>query len=456
MDSSGVSQGEKRFRVGAFLMAIGIMTFSLFLSGRVPPQLMAALGILGFLALAASASAYPRQIPWKTVFWGIGLQLGFAILVLRVPAGYFVFEWLTKLASAFLDYGKVGTKFVFGYLAEEEATKKAFGAGVPFFVSVLPTIIFVSSFFTILYHLGVLQAIVRSMAWGMAKLLGTSGAETLSATANIFMGQTEAPLVIKPYIEKMTLSEMLAMMAGGMATVSAALLVIYIGMYQNIGADPIGILCTSVMAAPCSLYLTKMVLPETEIPRTRAGQVISPPSTHANVIDAASGGASDGLMLMLNVGAMLIAFLGLIALCDGLLDQARLGLVQLGMSFDGPWTLGGILSWLMRPVALLLGVIPEDSPRVGELLGAKLVANEFVAFLMLQGEAFATLDPRSKTLVAFALTGFANLSSIGIQIGGIGALAPSRRSDLARLAPRALLVGFLATLINASMAGILL
>jgi CNT family concentrative nucleoside transporter len=456
MKHSEDSKGQTRFRIAAFLVAIATITISVFLSGRIPPQFMAALGVIGFLAVAASASANPRLIPWKTVFWGITIQMGFAVLVLRIPAGYYTFEWLTNMASAFLDYGKVGTKFVFGSLADDEATKKAFGSGVPFFISVLPTIIFVSSFFTILYHLGILQAIVRTMAWGMEKLLGTSGAETLSAAANIFMGQTEAPLVIKPYIEKMTMSELLAMMAGGMATVSAALLVIYIGMYQNIGADPIGILCTSVMAAPCSLYLTKMVLPETEVPQTRAGKVISPPSTHANVIDAASGGASDGLMLMLNVGAMLIAFLGLIALCDGLFDQARLGLIRLGISFEGPWNLGGMMSWVMRPVALLMGVIPEDSPRVGELLGAKLVANEFVAFLMLQGEGFATLDPRSKTLVAFALTGFANLSSIGIQIGGIGALAPSRRSDLARLAPRALLVGFLATLINAAMAGILL
>lgn len=456
MNPSGVPNRQMGFRVTAFIIALAIILLSVPLSGRVAPQILAGMGVVGFLAMAASASANPSLIPWKTVFWGIVIQLGFAILVLRVPAGYYAFEWLTNLASAFLDYGKVGTKFVFGSLADDQATKKAFGSGVPFFVSVLPTIIFVSSFFTILYHLGVLQAVVRAMAWGMAKLMGTSGAETLSAAANIFMGQTEAPLVIKPYIEKMTMSELLAMMAGGMATVSAALLVIYIGMYQNIGADPIGILCTSVMAAPCSLYLTKMVLPETEIPQTRAGNVVSPPSTHANVIDAASGGASDGLMLMLNVGAMLIAFLGLIALCDGLLDQIRVGLIQLGLSFEGPWTLGGILSWIMRPIALLMGVIPEDSPRVGELLGAKLVANEFVAFLMLQGESFATLDPRSKTLVAFALTGFANLSSIGIQIGGIGALAPSRRSDLARLAPRALLVGFLATLINAAMAGILL
>ena len=456
MNSSGVPNRQMGFRVTAFIIALAIILLSVPLSGRVAPQILAGLGVVGFLAMAASASANPSLIPWKTVFWGIVIQLGFAILVLRIPAGYYAFEWLTNLASTFLDYGKVGTKFVFGSLADEQATKKAFGSGVPFFVSVLPTIIFVSSFFTILYHLGVLQAVVRAMAWGMAKLMGTSGAETLSAAANIFMGQTEAPLVIKPYIEKMSMSELLAMMAGGMATVSAALLVIYIGMYQNIGADPIGILCTSVMAAPCSLYLTKMVLPETEIPQTRAGNVVSPPSTHANVIDAASGGASDGLMLMLNVGAMLIAFLGLIALCDGLLDQIRVGLIQLGLSFEGPWTLGGILSWIMRPIALLMGVIPEDSPRVGELLGAKLVANEFVAFLMLQGESFATLDPRSKTLVAFALTGFANLSSIGIQIGGIGALAPSRRSDLARLAPRALLVGFLATLINAAMAGILL
>ena len=456
MNPSGVPNRQMGFRVTAFIIALAIILLSVPLSGRVAPQILAGMGVVGFLAMAASASANPSLIPWKTVFWGIVIQLGFAILVLRIPAGYYAFEWLTNLASAFLDYGKVGTKFVFGSLADDQATKKAFGSGVPFFVSVLPTIIFVSSFFTILYHLGVLQAVVRAMAWGMAKLMGTSGAETLSAAANIFMGQTEAPLVIKPYIEKMTMSELLAMMAGGMATVSAALLVIYIGMYQNIGADPIGILCTSVMAAPCSLYLTKMVLPETEIPQTRAGNVVSPPSTHANVIDAASGGASDGLMLMLNVGAMLIAFLGLIALCDGLLDQIRVGLIQLGLSFERSWTLGGILSWIMRPIALLMGVIPEDSPRVGELLGAKLVANEFVAFLMLQGESFATLDTRSKTLVAFALTGFANLSSIGIQIGGIGALAPSRRSDLARLAPRALLVGFLATLINAAMAGILL
>lgn len=456
MNSSGVPNRQLGFRVTAFIIALAIILLSVPLSGRVAPQILAGMGVVGFLALATSASANPSLIPWKSIFWGIVIQLGFAILVLRVPAGYYAFEWLTNLASAFLDYGKVGTKFVFGFLADEEATKKAFGLGVPFFVSVLPTIIFVSSFFTILYHLGVLQAIVRMMAWGMARLLGTSGAETLSAAANIFMGQTEAPLVIKPYIEKMTRSEMLAMMAGGMATVSAALLVVYIGMYKNIGADPIGILCTSIMAAPCSLYLSKMVLPETEIPQTRAGRVVSPPSPHANVIDAASGGASDGLMLMLNVGAMLIAFLGLIALCDGLLDQIRVGLIQLGLSFEGPWTLGGFLSWFMRPVALLLGVTPGDSPRVGELLGAKLVANEFVAFMMLQGESFSTLDPRSKTLAAFALTGFANLASIGIQIGGIGALAPSRRPDLARLAPRALLVGFLATLINAAMAGILI
>lgn len=445
-----------RFRCLAFLIVLVAVVLSLSLQGMVPPQILAALGVFGFLALAALASSDPNGIPWRMVRNGLCLQFGLAVFVLKVPFGYYAFEWATNLASAFLDYGMVGTRFVFGPLADNDLTKKAFSTGAPFFVAVLPTIIFVSSFFTILYHLGVLQALVRGLAWFMQKILGTSGAESLSGAANIFMGQTEAPLVIKPYIEKMTMSELLAMMSGGMATVSAALLVIYIGMYKEIGADPIGILCTSVMAAPCALYLTKIILPESEVPQTRAGQVISPPSPHANVIDAASGGASDGLMLMLNVGAMLIAFLGLLALCDGLLDQIRIGLTHLGASFPGPWNLGSLFAWFMKPVALLLGIVPKDAGLVGQLLGTKLVANEFVAFTMLSGADFAGLDPRSKIVTAFALTGFANLSSIGIQIGGIGALAPSRRSDLARLAPRALLVGFLATLINAAMAGILL
>ncbi len=436
-----------------FLMALVV---SVLFQGIVPPQILAALGVFAMLALAAWASSDPNAIPWRMVLNGLCLQFGLAVFVLKVPFGYHVFDWATNLASAFLDYGMVGTRFVFGPLAESDLTKKAFGTAAPFFVAVLPTIIFVSSFFTILYHLGILQGIVRGMAWSMQKILGTSGAESLSGAANIFMGQTEAPLVIKPYLEKMTMSELLAIMSGGMATVSAALIVIYIGMYKEIGADPIGILCTSVMAAPCALFLTKIILPESEVPQTRAGQVISPPSNYANVIDAASGGATDGLMLMLNVGAMLIAFLGLLALCDGLLDQIRIGLSHLGASFPGPWNLGALFAWLMKPVALLLGIIPQDAGLVGQLLGTKLVANEFVAFTMLGGGEFAGLDSRSKILAAFALTGFANLSSIGIQIGGIGALAPSRRSDLARLAPRALLVGFLTTLINAAMAGILL
>ncbi len=445
-----------RFRCLVGFIVLVAVVLSLSLQGMVPPQILAALGVLAFVALAALASSDPGAIPWRMVLNGLCLQFGLAIFVLKVPFGYQAFAWATNLASAFLDYGMVGTRFVFGPLADNELTQKAFGTGAPFFVAVLPTIIFVSSFFTVLYHLGMLQGIVRGLAWFMQKILGTSGAETLSGTANIFMGQTEAPLVIKPYIEKMTMSELLAIMSGGMATVSAALIVIYIGMYRNIGADPIGILCTSVMAAPCALFLTKIILPESEVPQTRAGQVISPPSTHANVIDAASGGATDGLMLMLNVGAMLIAFLGLLALCDGLLEQIRLSFTYLGASFPGPWNLGSLFAWVMKPVALLLGIVPQDASLVGQLLGTKLVANEFVAFTLLGGNDFAGLDPRSKILAAFALTGFANLSSIGIQIGGIGALAPSRRSDLARLAPRALLVGFLATLINAAMAGILL
>jgi CNT family concentrative nucleoside transporter len=317
-----------------------------------------------------------------------------------------------------------------------------------FAFTALPTIIFVSSFFTVLYHFGILQLVVKVFAIGMRFLMGTSGAETLSAVANVFMGQTEAPLIVKPYVEKMTESELLALMVGGMATISGGVMAVYIQM----GADPIGILATSVMAAPCGLYLSKLLLPEMGKPVTLGtGGEEEGKSPHRNVIDAASAGASDGLSLALNIAAMLIAFLALLAMID-----AAVQWLSLRLGFETAVGLRQIFGGLFGPVAYLMGVERADLWAVGDLLGTKLVANEFVAYVKLTGEYKDVVSERSLKLATFALTGFANFASIGIQLGGIGAMAPSRRADLARLGGVALFAGFLATLMNAALAAVLL
>jgi CNT family concentrative nucleoside transporter len=283
------------------------------------------------------------------------------------------------------------------------------------------------------------------MARIMAFLMRTSGAETLSVTANVFMGQTEAPLMVKPYVEKMTQSELLALMTGGMAHISGALMAVYIGF----GADPVAILATSVMASPCSLYMAKILMPEMGQPETQGTIKPTKLEGHTNVIDAAASGASDGMRLALNIAAMLIAFIAFIALADYLLSFCKFERYPNGL------TLSMIFGWVFEPVAYLLGIRPEDAPKVADLLGTKIVLNEFVAYLKFKGDA-PTMDVRTRILSTYALTGFANIASIGIQIGGIGAMAPSRRADLARLGPRALLTGFLVTLVNAAIAGVLL
>ncbi len=275
----------------------------------------------------------------------------------------------------------------------------------------------------------------------MQSAMRTSGAETLSAAANVFMGQTEAPIIVKPYVPAMTQSELLAMMVGGMATISGGVMAVYI----SLGADPVAILTTSVMAAPCGLYLSKILYPEVEEPATRGDVKIAVEQTHTNVIDAASAGASDGTMLAINVAAMLIAFMAFIAMIDYLLALANPSL-----------SLSRIFGWLFSPVAVLMGVPSNEVGMIGDLLGTKLVANEFVAYVKLTGEYRDALSPRSYTLATYALTGFANFASIGIQLGGIGGMAPSRRGDLARLGSRALLAGFIATLINAAIASALI
>jgi CNT family concentrative nucleoside transporter len=297
----------------------------------------------------------------------------------------------------------------------------------------------------------------------MKAVMGTSGAETLSASANVFMGQTEAPLIVKPYVKGMTRSELLALMVGGMATISGGVMAVFI----QLGADAVAILAASVMAAPCGLYLAKLLYPEAGKPQTLGRVHVNPEVTHRNAIDAASGGASDGLHLALNVAAMLIAFLALLAMADYLLGAAYAGLrdltAWLGLPADRVFTLDtltlrDVFAVLFAPVAFLMGVVPADIPGMADLLGTKLVLNEFVAYVKLTDpEGYrATLDPRTYVLATYALAGFANVASIGIQIGGIGGLAPERRADLARLGTRALLGGFLATLINACVAAVLM
>jgi CNT family concentrative nucleoside transporter len=427
---------------GALLLAVLAYALQDLVEGRV----QAAAGIMCFLLITGACSTSLRAVNFRTVAWGIALQLILALFILKfeiagVRPGYELFSGVANLVKRFLEFTNMGSEFVFGDLARPDVLGKVLPRGFVFAFTALPTIIFVSSFFTVLYYFGVLQFIVAQMARAMMHLMRTSGAETLSAAANVFMGQTEAPIIVKPYVPRMTQSELLAMMVGGMATISGGVMAVYI----SLGADPVAILTTSVMAAPCGLYLSKILLPELEEPETRGRVRMIVERQHVNVIDAAAAGASDGTMLAINVAAMLIAFLAFIAMFDYLL-----GLVSPGL------TLSAVFSTLFSPVAVLMGVPRADVGPMADLLGTKLVANEFVAFVKLTSEYRGVLSERSYVLATYALTGFANLGSIGIQLGGIGAMAPTRRSDLARLGSRALLAGFLATLINASVAAMLL
>ena len=439
---------DRGLRLLAAAIALTLAVAAFALRETMNPRVQAVAGIICFISVTAAFSRNLRAVSWRTVGWGIGLQVGLALLILKleingVRPGYLFFSKVAGMVKQFLEFTNAGSQFVFGTLANQPAMDRVFGPGQGFVFAftALPTIIFVSSFFTVLYYFGILQFVVKLFARAMMLAMRTSGAETLSAAANVFMGQTEAPIIVKPYVPAMTQSELLALMVGGMATISGGVMAVYIAL----GADPVAILTTSVMAAPCGLYLAKILYPEMEEPATRGDVKIVVEKQHSNVIDAASAGASDGTLLAINVAAMLIAFLAFIAMFDYLL-----GLVNPQLS------LARIFAFVFAPVAVLMGVPPQDVPAIGDLLGTKLVANEFVAYVKLTSEYRDTLTPRSYTLATYALTGFANFASIGIQLGGIGAMAPTRRGDLARLGSRALLAGFIATLINASIAAALL
>jgi len=443
-----IERSGRSLRLVAIAVAVLLPLAAWLLAGTIGYRGQAGAGALCFIAIVAACSPNLALVNWRTVLWGMALQLGFALLILKFEVGGRrpVYEFFTAVANGvkrFLEFTDAGSLFVFGVLANQPRLGEVLGPenGFIFAFKALPTIIFISSFFTVLYHFGVLQFVVRLMARAMMFLMRTSGAETLSAAANVFMGQTEAPIIVKPFVPRMTQSELLAMMVGGMATISGGVMAVYIA----IGADPVAILTTSVMAAPCGLYLSKLLLPELDEPETRGEARINVEKLHVNAVDAAAGGASDGLQLALNVAAMLIAFLAFIALFDYLL-----GLIWPGL------TLAKVFAVIFAPVAFMMGVPQADIGPMADLLGTKLVANEFVAFVKLTTQYKGVMSERAFVLATFALTGFANIASIGIQLGGIGGMAPSRRGDLARLGSRALLAGFLATLVNACIASMLL
>jgi CNT family concentrative nucleoside transporter len=442
----------------ALAAAIGLGLAAVGLRDLVPPAVRGGLGILCFISLVAACSANLRAVSWRTVAWGFALQVGLALFILKFHIGgwrpgFALFSAVADGMRQFLQFTDAGSRLVFGGLADPSVMSNVFPGGYVFAFVGLPTIIFVSAFFTLLYHFGVLQFFVRLMARVMMRVMQTSGAETLSASANVFMGMTEAPLIVRPYVPGMTQSEIFTMMVGGLATIAGSVMAIYI----SLGADAVAILTTSVMAAPCGLYLSKILLPETAEPETR-GMVRAPVERrHANAVDALAAGASEGTMLAINVAAMLIAFLAMLALVDYLL--AALGhqaALRLGWTAWEGLSLARLFAVVFAPGAILMGVPMADVPAVADLLGTKLVANEFVAYLKLTSEYRPVMSPEAYVLSTYALTGFANFGSIGILLGGIGGMAPTRRGDLARLSGRALLVGFLVTMINASIAAMLL
>ncbi|HXN22067.1 MAG TPA: NupC/NupG family nucleoside CNT transporter [Candidatus Dormibacteraeota bacterium] len=403
-------------------------------------RLTGILGLLTMLGLAYAFSTNRQAIRLKTVAWGLGLQITFAIFVLQSDAGRWLFQRAGTAVNRLLSFSFVGSEFVFGELGKQGSSY-----GFYFAFQVLPTIIFIAAFFALLYHIGVMQLIIRLAAWLMQRVMGASGAESLNVAASIFMGQTEAPLTIRPFLERLTKSELMTVMTSGMAHVSGGIMAAYIAF----GIEPKHLLTAVIMTAPGTLLMAKMLVPETEQPLT-AGQVTMPEmEREQNFLGAIARGTTDGLNLAINVAAMLISFLALLALTNFCFDKIH------HWVYWFPSSLQQIFGWILWPIAFVIGIPRHDCSAIGNLLGTRMVINELVAFKDL-GAMRAMLDPRSVTIATFALCGFANFSSIGIQIGGIGALAPNQRGQLARLGIRAMLAGTMANLLSASIVGMLL
>jgi concentrative nucleoside transporter, CNT family len=410
-------------------------------------------GAMVILGIGVAFSTNRRAINWKTVAWGLGLQIVFAFIVLKTSLGQRTFETLGGYITRLLSFSEVGAAFVFGPLGSStvwgRAMTGALGAdgaqyAVIFAFQILPTIIFIAALFAILYYFGVMQLVVRLFAVVMHRVMGASGAESLNVAASIFMGQTEAPLTIRPYLPEMTRSELMTVMTSGMAHISGGIMAAYIAF----GIEARHLLTAVIMTAPGTIMMAKLLVPETEIPKTMGSVTLKVEKTDVNVIDAAGRGTAEGLHLALNVGAMLISFLALIALLNALLGGV-------GQLIGYELSLSIIFGWVFAPVAWAMGVPWRDAGVIGNLLGTRMALNEFVAYSQL-GPMKDALDPKSFTIATFALCGFANFSSIGMQIGGIGGLAPNRRHDLARLGLRAMFAGTLANFMTATIAGFLL
>ena len=415
-------------------------------------------GLASLIGIAWVFSLNRRAVDWRLVLTGISLQIGFAALVLLVPGGKDVFDALGQGFVKVLSFVSAGSNFIFGGLMD---TSKF---GFIFAFQVLPTIIFFAALMGVLYHLGVMQWVVRIMALAITKVMRVSGAETTSVCASVFIGQTEAPLTVRPYIPKMTESELITMMIGGMAHIAGGVLAAYVGMLG--GSDPVQqafyakhLLAASIMAAPATLVIAKVLIPETGTPLTRGTVKMEVEKTASNIIDAAAAGAADGLKLALNIAAMLLAFIALIALINWPLTWIG-DVTGLAQWLGKPTDMATILGYLLAPIAWIIGVPWQDATVVGSLIGQKIVINEFVAYLQLadiiqNGANGVMLTDQGKLIATYALCGFANFSSIAIQIGGIGGLAPDRRADLARFGLRAVLGGSLATFMTATIAGVL-
>jgi CNT family concentrative nucleoside transporter len=404
-------------------------------------RLTGLLGIVVILSVAWAFSSHKRAIKPRILYWGLGLQFAFAILVLKTDFGK-IFQSVSAAVAAMLGYSEAGASFLFG----DTLGKSSGSMGTIFAFQVLPIIIFIASFFSILYYLGIMQWIVKAFAIGMQKTMGASGAESLNVAASIFMGQTEAPLTIRPFLAGLTQSELFTIMVSGMAHVSGAVMAAYV-MFAHVEIQHL--LTAVIMTAPATIMLAKIIEPETGSPVTAGKVEVRLENTSVNIIDAAAHGAGDGLQLVLNIAAMLIAFLALIAMVNG-----GFGKIHEWIGWF-PATMQQLFGIVFAPIAWLLGVPWKDCAAIGQLLGERLVTNEFIAFIDL-GKIKAQLNPHSFTIATYALCGFANFSSIAIQLGGIGALAPTRKGDLARLGMRAVMAGTMANFMSACIAGMLI
>jgi CNT family concentrative nucleoside transporter len=404
-------------------------------------RLTGLLGIAAILGVAWAFSSHKKAIKPRILYWGLGLQFAFAILVLKTDFGK-VFQSVSVAVAAMLGYSEAGASFIFG----DTLGKSSGSMGTIFAFQVLPIIIFIASFFSILYYLGIMQWVVKIFAIGMQKTMGASGAESLNVAASIFMGQTEAPLTIRPFLAGLTQSELFTIMVSGMAHVSGAVMAAYV-MFAHVEIQHL--LTAVIMTAPATIMLAKIIEPETDTPVTAGRVEVELENNSVNIIDAAARGAGDGLQLVLNIAAMLIAFLALIAMVNGGFGKIH------SMVGWFPASMQQLFGIVFAPIAWLLGVPWSDCPSIGQLLGERLVTNEFIAFIDL-GKIKSQLNPHSFTIATYALCGFANFSSIAIQLGGIGALAPTRKGDLARLGMRAVMAGTMANFMSACIAGMLI